>query len=995
MIGFSGVGKSSLLSLIEDIPVIHIDAQEYADERNIHLLIYRLNSHSAIMLKQPVIILIDELDKIREINQNTKDESGPEKTSAFIGALNQILSSGSLSMGYQKSKVDLSHVMVVTTMNLPPEVIQEFSDSSKINNKSFYDYSAQDFAKFYDWATSETNAISKILSKMFRSNTVGRLASNTLLMQHFSEQDYRDIIKLVINDVIKQYKTKKELSLDVDYDEKSLIDFFYHHFLSPSLGARGISSHVYDKMEQLIQIALRYDMTKSENLRPRKVFVSNDGKNFILKIESLKKQASKLVVSKEASIQISIDPLTQNLVRPENLVLKAPEVSHQNKKISASLVRKTRYPTNSYDLNKLISLVSKDVYEQEEFLNDLKVKLQRYLSFENTTEREPVATVVAGFSGIGKSAIIDSVSKHLKLPVARINMQNFSTEEGDSVSKFLDTLEVEISRAKSSPEYQGKYILSLEELDKLFELDPSNGSPKNRPVLTVVKDLLDFGKSTISIKNDWQVSEKLVDVRDAFLYISMNFNSELIHFEADPRLTTIEDVMHAYEKLASSKATLREVFSKIFRPDTINRLLSKVRVLKPLSLVAYQKILNKQVKNVVVERFGGEEAFANSKIKLELSKDYLDMLFSESVIPSEGGRYAQETAKQIISRDFDFALRQIPNKHRSEPVKIKFHFDKKQSEVVASFVFDSDKKTKIQTDSSKSQNRDFKKTFSVKQSRVLSFPPVSLPASALIEDDRLLTAVHEFGHAYMAVLLGLRLETMAVVSPSANIGGYAKFQTTGLSEAQILIANIYISIASRAFERIFLSEQPKSKYALSFVTSGASVDIQSATRLIRDYVFKLGFTQSLGVLDFEGGSVDQNKFYAKFQEIPFEQQAALAKTALQLENKIIDFILKDKNLEWYKSKIEQVARKGILNEAEFMQIIDVDVSQEPKSVLQNRLHQVFAGSIKASNSNAANAFYVPNADQNLKLFSNYFVRTLEKNLSHSLSANQCASAFKK
>src|SRR5690606_6760519 len=97
-----------------------------------------------------------------------------------------------------------------------------------------------------------------------------------------------------------------------------------------------------------------------------------------------------------------------------------------------------------------------------------------------------------GFPGIGKSELANLTGQYSGLPIARINMQAYSGTDAETLKGFLKNLKEVVDEAKAkSP--NGKFILLIEELDKVFEIDPIKGTFVDRPVMNYIKDLLNDG----------------------------------------------------------------------------------------------------------------------------------------------------------------------------------------------------------------------------------------------------------------------------------------------------------------------------------------------------------------------------------------------------------------------------------------------------------------------------------------------------------------------
>lgn len=263
----------------------------------------------------------------------------------------------------------------------------------------------------------------------------------------------------------------------------------------------------------------------------------------------------------------------------------------------------------------------------------------------------PSSIVLAGFPGIGKSELVKITGLQTRLPIVRVNLQQFSSNEASAVEKFTMAQYEATSRLNGR-----KYILLVEELDKIFELDPKTGAIVNRPVMSLIKDLMNDGP----IKSiDSRRSMTMVDVRGAFIVVTMNFAIDRFKFEADPRLTTLEDVMAAYKKLSTRLADLKELLGSMFLPETVNRLIAKVKIMKPLTKEDYQTLIAMEIEATVGSRLfkGGKNL---GQIWIEISPQYKRYLYSETVIPSEGARNTVKAVRAIVSADLESALCSIP-----------------------------------------------------------------------------------------------------------------------------------------------------------------------------------------------------------------------------------------------------------------------------------------------------------------------------------------------
>ena len=143
----------------------------------------------------PVILLIEELDKVREILPD-----GTEETRALIGILNQILDDGKISTG------NLSDVMVVTTMNLPLRWWRIFQIKSYKRRKAFINLPLKILKNFISGSV-EKKGPWLIFSLRCLSQYGWAYCTQWDTDEAFSESDYEKIIRIVIDSTIESLTT--------------------------------------------------------------------------------------------------------------------------------------------------------------------------------------------------------------------------------------------------------------------------------------------------------------------------------------------------------------------------------------------------------------------------------------------------------------------------------------------------------------------------------------------------------------------------------------------------------------------------------------------------------------------------------------------------------------------------------------------------------------------------------------------------------------------
>lgn len=109
------------------------------------------------------------------------------------------------------------------------------------------------------------------------------------------------------------------------------------------------------------------------------------------------------------------------------------------------------------------------------------------------------------------------------------------------------------------------------------------------------------------------------------------------------------------------------------------------------------------------------------------------------------------------------------------------------------------------------------------------------------ENDRIIVAYHESGHAVMSHLLGEPIARASIQSTISGVGGavFNQDKETLFMTDVDMRHRVMIAYAGRASEEI----------KFDHVTSGASNDITQATSIMMQYIEHLGFNKEFGLLD--------------------------------------------------------------------------------------------------------------------------------------------------
>ena len=180
------------------------------------------------------------------------------------------------------------------------------------------------------------------------------------------------------------------------------------------------------------------------------------------------------------------------------------------------------------------------------------------------------------------------------------------------------------------------------------------------------------------------------------------------------------------------------------------------------------------------------------------------------------------------------------------------------------------------------------------------------------EKDKKLTAYHEAGHAVVSKYLPTQMDVKEVsIIPRGVAGGYTMYKSdedkyymsrTEMQEKLIAL------LGGRAAEKLVLDD----------ISTGASNDIEVATKIAREMVTKYGMSDNLGPIDFQGR--DQNDYMIFGEDIG-------DKIGQEVKN-LIDIAYNDaqKLLIEHRDKLDIIAQTLLkqekINEEEFKRIFE-------------------------------------------------------------------------
>lgn len=947
-----GTGKGIIVgSLSPFIPVVTVNAEIYSDPKSITELVAFLSQNVELNSKKPVILLINEVDKAI-LKAARTGEASP-----IMGFLNSVTDNGKASSGgqFSRAEVDLSHVLLVTTQNFPPSVIEAFMKSDKKPDKAYLEWGFEEYNAFHEWLRSKGNPGNFVMGELYgpdRGDLTSRVSGNVLVLDPWTEKGFRDLIEKRIADRVAFYtgvsskieagklpidiptffigedprkaggvlvaEKSNKRRLTVTYETHSLVEFFLKHTVDPPNGARPTEAAVEQLISQLISFGerLTFPELPQQGLdRPRKIHITVQGDTVSLTVTPRKLISEKgnrtLADMESRSMEIEFDVLDRIFHTPKELYSTQIQTVPVSDRLTPTMIKEARYPKLMKKLDGLPEKIGEKVFGQEELIADLMEDVTRYLRQQGGAEREPITRILAGFTGVGKSRVLEVLADALGIPFKSVNLQAFTSQNEDAAKNLLDTLESEVRKLRSAAQAagHGKFILVVEEMDKAPERDIS-GMELDRPVLTIIKDILDKGRAEMSIKGDFGMSvSREIDVRDGLIFGTMNFPRANFDITADPRITTIADMMGIYYELKRSHAGLFSLLRKSFLDDTVGRYLTKMLVVPPPTAEAYEKIILEQVDKIKREAFRDASGKNILQIELSLEPGYLRYLFAETVIPALGGRYTAENSRKLIMRDINNVIDGIrQGKLHSAPLSISLDFEPRERSVIG----------KIKAQSPIAEVRSEVVSHQVN----LRFPDLT-SYDGKVGKNIMLTSVRKLGQALTAARLGLRIQTISVHSPQPGVDGFVKLQTRGHEAGRFYLARIFHLLGGRAMDRVINSSTPlEARSVIDTHAFDGQSDIKAATKALFTFGYKQGFIPELGNFDRQGGKVEKCCKYIDVIDLQADEIEKLTRVLTAMEQFLVEDLVRGENPRIpYTEFAKEIALRGSLGERSFYEMI--------------------------------------------------------------------------
>jgi len=810
MMGTSGVGKSAVIDHIDKqgVPVIQVDVQTFLNNEK------DLKSYLQQELydqNEPIVLALEEIDKL----------TSTKRGKFILSQINEILASGKI---YRKS---LDSVFILMTMNFKDQTIREVVKNALDQDRLLSSLKSAELQSVFQWIHTHAFAAYMILEHMFTDETVSRLAPNLHFFNPLSEADLLSILK---ND-FDLFEKSSYFRFD-SIDEELIKKVITWHYV-PAYGARGPKAQFQYLLQHLKLVGERTPMIQDpECLKPRTIKASLKDDSIDLNITVLN---HKQLPIESKNFLLRFNENHSALSTPENVLL-APKLTIIKERIQVKTTSKrdtirARFGTHNHVSKKIRRHLLDQIGGQTGVIHKVSEKLGQFLV---STHEWVHPLILAGFSGDGKSKIAREAFIAIDLPYLEINLSQFSEHSQDSLYGFFGQIERYLAdHLDEIEEHHDHFGIILNELHKLTPSDT-----QEPPVLGALLSLI--GEGSLSVDADEFPLLHSLNLKNVFFIMTMNFGHNRFGLLPDPRVTSIQDKIELIQKLNSSPHYVHDVITSLFRPDMTSRILPHVLLMETLSLKDYRSQMKKLVHSLIQQRFQPIH-----KLSINIDSSYYRYLEEQTIVPSEGYRYTESEVKNIFQNDLNALLKFLPREKKHEPASIIIKYA--HDEVL--FVLD---------DASKPYY----------QKKIVKRFPSPLKKKDLSKD-RIHTAIHEAGHQMAASLVGYPTQRIEVIALESGASGMVRFDVStkkNIYTARLMIAEIAVTLGSRAFERIFSDTDPFSRRAFSNLSLGPIGDIQMATETLWDILHRANLDPSGGTLERTGMSGSFT--YARFSDLP-------------------------------------------------------------------------------------------------------------------------------
>lgn len=503
--------------------------------------------------------------------------------------------------------------------------------------------------------------------------------------------------------------------------------------------------------------------------------------------------------------------------------------------------------TSSYNANSITKLLGTSTIDEGKPGILLLDEIQRFRTVDDMggdvkVERfQDVWTLLSD----GKFSADASIFAEIEMMIAyRAWDQDREGEDDDDD----DEDEPKPKKAKKQPAFK-IYPYEAKNLKKLLRL--------SEPISEIMKWDADRTSIALAELKTQRVSWE-IDYTKLLIFISGNLDSAFTGSESTEDCDTDADFYHEMTKKISS-TDIKGHLKRRFRPEQIARMGNNHIIYPSMSKKSYERLISSTCQRYV------DEMTAVSDIEFELDHSIYREIYNNSVYPTQGTRPVFSSIHMIFSGvlvnatfwAIEHGLKSVGMTMSSDVKSITVYTDKMS----------------------------------------INFPvdlELNLKKSKTTLNTKTLVAVHETGHAYVYAVLNKAAPIEIKINPASFAGGYMLPTDQGaIVTKQDLLNQIAVYLAGTAAEQVIFGADNRS--------SGASSDIQRATKIANDMVRVYGLGDTLSRIDSEGnGGVQHYTDMAKSNkeiETIMRNQFARAQMIIEegqpLFKRIVNALLKD------------------------------------------------------------------------------------------------------
>jgi len=377
---------------------------------------------------------------------------------------------------------------------------------------------------------------------------------------------------------------------------------------------------------------------------------------------------------------------------------------------------------------------------------------------------------------------------------------------------------------------------------------------------------------------------------------------------------------------------MKNALSHRFRMEQIGRLGNNHIVYPALNKNSYEKIIELYF-NKRVEHF--EEQFG---IKLEVDESLKDIMYKESVFPSQGVRPILSSFNTLV--------------------------DSYVSRLISDLIFQNPTCDKVNWKYSRKDEKYIISSTGEKEEVIIEYP-VKLNIENLRESDysenQAFTAVHEAGHAVISVVAA-DLVPKEVVSKTASIAeGFCRIEYPEQMTRDLSIKQIKVLLAGIESERFLFGDE--------LISSGAFSDLSRATDLAVSMIKEFGMGESLCQIRATTDStmVGMKVMSEDYEEVIAKMIDDLQKDVQKLLKDNEEFLLELSHFLSNNSKIEKdeltkMAKKyhtKFRDKDHYYDFKDtiktrmnkIDMSESPDSIVKEQIYEFSQNKKKKNNGN--------------------------------------------